>query len=123
MFGDGRLVHLPGGVDEYLARVATPPGPSTGQGRPAPTGGAQPAEQDGGPSAGEVRAARKEMSRLERLIGKLEQREVALHDQLAAHATDYLKITELDGQLRAVRTERERTAAAWLVLAEQVPDS
>ena len=27
MFGDGRLVHLPGGVDEYLSRIALPSSP------------------------------------------------------------------------------------------------
>jgi ATPase subunit of ABC transporter with duplicated ATPase domains len=126
MFGDGQLVHLPGGVDEYLARAAT-----AGRSATAPGAGLSAADaarppqaaEAGGLSAGEVRVARKEMARLERQIGKLEQREAALHDQLAANATDYAKVAELDGQLRATRTEREQTEEAWLALAEQVPDS
>ncbi|MFD0820858.1 ABC transporter C-terminal domain-containing protein, partial [Micromonospora zhanjiangensis] len=73
-------------------------------------------------SAAEVRTAKKELSRLERQVGKLEQREAALHEQLAAHATDYAKVAELDGQLRTVRGERERVEEAWLALAEQVPE-
>ena len=74
-----------------------------------------------GLSGGELRAARKELSRLERQIGKLEQREATLHDQLAAHATDYAKVAELDGELRAVRAEREQVEETWLTLADQVP--
>ncbi|MEO3927871.1 ABC-F family ATP-binding cassette domain-containing protein [Micromonosporaceae bacterium B7E4] len=120
MFGDGRLVHLPGGIDEYLARAATPGGPPP-DGR---SNGAAPAavRVDGALSGGELRAARKELSRLERQIGKLEQREAALHHQMAEHATDYTRIAELDGQLRAVRAEREQTEEAWLALAEEVPE-
>ena len=136
MFGDARLVHLPGGVDEYLARA-----PHAGQGRGAGRGGDRGAEPrpgatgagaNGGAgaaessgervlSAGEVRAARKELARLERQLGRLEQREAALHGELAEHATDYLRITELDEQLRAVRAEREQLEEAWLALAERVP--
>ncbi|RKR88639.1 ATPase subunit of ABC transporter with duplicated ATPase domains [Micromonospora pisi] len=127
MFGDGRLVHLPGGIDEYLSRA------SAGQGRTATTGAstAAPSPQetgrgatDDGPaplSAAEVRVAKKELSKLERQIAKLDQRESALHDQMAEHATDYAKVAELDNELRAVRAEREQTEETWLALAEQVP--
>ncbi|GAB2925759.1 ABC-F family ATP-binding cassette domain-containing protein [Micromonospora polyrhachis] len=123
MFGDGRLVHLPGGVDEYLARAAAgqearEPAPSTGQARPK-----VPERTEPGLSGGELRAARKELTRLERQVGKLEQREAQLHDQLATHATDYVKVAELDGQLRAVRAEREQVEESWLLLAEQVGES
>ncbi|HEX2771805.1 MAG TPA: ABC-F family ATP-binding cassette domain-containing protein [Micromonosporaceae bacterium] len=126
MFGDGRLVHLTGGVDEYLARAAGKPGlgPPIDQGpngarpeQPAPPGGRDVM------SAADARSARKELGRLERQLGKLEQREAILHDALAEHATDYGTLSELDGQLRAVRAEREQTEHAWLELAERVPDA
>jgi len=83
MFGDGRLVHLPGGVDEYLARSPGRAGPPE-RGRPggAPPGAAE--RQDGpGLSGAQLRSARKELARLERQIGKLERREAELHDQLS----------------------------------------
>jgi ATP-binding cassette subfamily F protein uup len=116
MFGDGRLVHLPGGVDEYLARVTSaPPAPAPAK----PTAAAERA----GLSAAEVRAARKDLVRLERAVGRLEEREAALHDELAAHATDYAKVAELDGQLRELRAERERVEEEWLALAERVDAS
>ncbi|MFC5943084.1 ABC-F family ATP-binding cassette domain-containing protein [Micromonospora harpali] len=122
MFGDGRLVHLPGGVDEYLARAADrqPAAPTALTG---PTAGGTPAAATGGMSAAEARQAKKELTRLERQIAKLDQREVALLDQLAANATDYAKVAELDAQLKDVRAEREQVEESWLALAEQVPGS
>ncbi|GHJ10278.1 ABC transporter ATP-binding protein [Micromonospora humidisoli] len=117
MFGDGRLVHLPGGVDEYLARAAGPgparttPGPAESPEAPAP----------GGMSAADARQARKELTRLERQIGKLDQKEATLLDQLATHATDYARVADLDAQLKEVRAERERTEETWLTLAEEIP--
>jgi ABC transport system ATP-binding/permease protein len=111
MFGDGRLTHLPGGVDEYLARAGDSPAPAGPPRAPQPPS-----------DAAELRTGRKEMARLERQVGKLEQREAALHDQLAAHATDYEKVAALDEELRAVRSERERAEEAWLALAERLPE-
>ncbi|SDY03251.1 ATPase components of ABC transporters with duplicated ATPase domains [Micromonospora pattaloongensis] len=126
MFGDGRLVHLPGGIDEYLARAADAPVDAGERGRiGGVTTPALPSPPEGEPtlSAGEVRAARKELARLERQIGKLEQKEAGLHEQLAAHATDYGKVAELDAQLRALQAERARAEEEWLLLAEQVTES
>jgi ABC-type multidrug transport system ATPase subunit len=104
MLGDGRLTHLPGGVEEYLGRVALEPGPAAR---------ARTATVDS-------RAAKKELTRLERTIARLEQREATLHDQLAANATDYEKITTLDAELRSVQQEKAEVENAWLILAEDV---
>src|SRR5215212_10131358 len=71
--GDGGVRHLPGGIEQYLelrhaaAAVEAPPPPA-----PAPVP----------PSGAVVRAARKEVARLERALEKLEPREVALHDAM-----------------------------------------
>jgi ABC transport system ATP-binding/permease protein len=126
MFGDGRLTHLPGGVDDYLTRLPTP----TPTGVDHELGGMVKGESDPEPhdrpgrgvSAAETRAARKELARLERQVATLERREESLHGQLAAHATDHVKVTELDAQLRTVREQRADTEHAWLSLAEQFPD-
>ncbi|MCF0094708.1 ABC-F family ATP-binding cassette domain-containing protein [Micromonospora sp. MH99] len=120
MFGDGRLVHLPGGVDEYLARTAERAG-ATRAGGTGPVAPAGPTT--GGMSAAEVRQARKELTRLERQLGKLDQREVTLLDQLAADATDYAKVADLDTQLKDLRAERERIEETWMTLAEDLPES
>ncbi|MFI6064955.1 ABC-F family ATP-binding cassette domain-containing protein [Micromonospora sp. NPDC051227] len=120
MFGDGRLVHLPGGVDEYLARTAERAGsPRAGVTSTA----APPAASPGGMSAAEVRQARKELTRLERQLSKLDQRETTLLDQLAADATDYARVAELDTQLKDLRAERERIEESWMTLAEDLPES
>ncbi|MEV0713536.1 ABC-F family ATP-binding cassette domain-containing protein [Asanoa sp. NPDC050611] len=118
MFGDGRLVHLPGGVDEYLTRATDKPAPAA-----EPVVATAAAPERAGMSAAEVRAARKDLTRLERAVSRLEEREAALHDALATHATDYAKVAELDGQLRELRAERERVEEEWLALAEQVDAS
>ncbi|MCG5448977.1 MULTISPECIES: ABC-F family ATP-binding cassette domain-containing protein [Micromonospora] len=120
MFGDGRLVHLPGGVDEYLARTAERAGsPRAG----ATSTSASAAPSGGGMSAAEVRQARKELTRLERQLSKLDQRETTLLDQLAADATDYARVAELDTQLKDLRAERERIEESWMTLAEDLPES
>ncbi|AEB42813.1 ABC-F family ATP-binding cassette domain-containing protein [Micromonospora maris] len=119
MFGDGRLVHLPGGVEEYLSRAANRPGLNAAPGEPAaPT---TTAATTSGMSAAEARQARKELTRLERQVSKLEQKEATLLDQLAANATDYNKVAELDAQLNQVRAEREQIEETWLALADEIP--
>jgi ATPase subunit of ABC transporter with duplicated ATPase domains len=105
LFGDGRLRDLPGGVDEYLARLDAAPADE----RPA----ASPATRV------DSRADQKEMVRLERVVDRLAKREATLHDELARHATDYEKITALDTELRAVQAEREAAEEAWLAVAER----
>ncbi len=145
LFGDARLTHLPGGVDEYLSRIGAPE--AAGVAGSAPAGAAVraprtsvasgdgavqagtatgPAPAPGaaapGLSAAQLRAGRKELIRLERLVSRLGEREAALHEQLAEHATDYEKVTELDAQLRAARDERTRTEEEWLSLAERLGD-
>ena len=62
LLGDGRITHLPGGIDEYLARRAAA-GRAVNGLSAAP---AAPAARPGPSSAAEQRAARKEAARLER---------------------------------------------------------
>ncbi|NMO50310.1 ABC-F family ATP-binding cassette domain-containing protein [Actinoplanes sp. TBRC 11911] len=117
MFGDGRLVHLPGGVDEYLARTAGNQAPGVRETR------AQQPQTATGMSAAELRQARKDLTRLERQLAKLEERVLRINEQLASHGSDYDKIIELDAQLKSVQEERAQVEEAWLELAEQVPES
>jgi ATPase subunit of ABC transporter with duplicated ATPase domains len=119
MFGDGKLVHLPGGIDEYLARIASAPA-STPSSAPAPKGGGGAAYAAAKASAAEQRAAQKELARLERAIAKLDERSLKLHEEMAAAATDYVKIAELDAELRGIAAEREQAEEAWLLAAESV---
>jgi len=119
MFGDGHLVHLPGGVEEYLARTAAREGQGIGA---QLTGGRKEASPAvSGLSAAELRQARKDLSRIERQLAKLDERVVKLNEKLAEHGSDYDKVMELDAQLKAAQQERAEAEEAWLELAEQVP--
>jgi ATP-binding cassette subfamily F protein uup len=115
LMGDGSLAALPGGVEEYLARRAAGEAqlPGSGPG-PAPAAGTRPA----GPSAAEVRTARKEAARLERRLEKLLAHEEKLHAELAAAATDHARVLELDARLRELLAEKDRVETDWLAAAE-----
>jgi ATP-binding cassette subfamily F protein uup len=121
LLGDGDLSFLPGGVDEYLRRRSSGAGASARPGsgaagtRPADAGGASSGEVAG---AGAQRAARKEMQRLERQIDRLTSREEKLTVALAEHATDYVRLTELGAELRAVQDEKAQLEEQWLEAAE-----
>jgi ATP-binding cassette subfamily F protein uup len=105
LMGDGSLAALPGGVEQYLAtRLRTAPEAATAVVRPA----------------GDSRAARKELTSLERTIAKLDKDEASLLSRMAAAAADHAAVTKLDGELRTVRDRRTETEERWLELAEDV---
>ncbi|HET8600417.1 MAG TPA: ABC-F family ATP-binding cassette domain-containing protein [Segeticoccus sp.] len=129
LFGDGQVRDLPGGVEQYLElrrEAGARPGAGSGRrGSSGPAGGAGA----GGPGAGgagagadaaAVRAAKKDMNRIERQLGKLAHREQKLHEQMAAAATDHERVLELNAQLREVVDEREELETEWLEAADLV---
>ncbi|MFE6778518.1 ABC-F family ATP-binding cassette domain-containing protein [Streptomyces sp. NPDC057702] len=122
LLGDTTLRMLPRGVDEYLERrqrVRTAPAPAAGPA--APTGKATgEADRPREKSAGELRAAQKELQRIERRLDKISEQESSLHAQIAEHATDFERVAELDGKLRELSGERDELESRWLELAEDV---
>ncbi|GAB7041995.1 MULTISPECIES: ABC-F family ATP-binding cassette domain-containing protein [Catenuloplanes] len=116
LLGDGQITHLVGGIDEYLSRIGG--APTT----PAATSKAAKPDRSDTLSAADVRAGKKELGKLERAVSKLEQKEAKLHEQLAANATDYGRVAELDAQLKAVQAERAEAEEAWLDLADRLGD-
>jgi len=114
LFGDGKITHLPGGIEEYLQRRAAAGKQATGlSAAPAAPAPAKPAS-----SAADQRAARKEAARLERRMTVLSKREKQLHEELAAAATDPSRLLELDAELKAVLAEQESVESSWLAAAE-----
>ncbi|SDG16989.1 ABC-F family ATP-binding cassette domain-containing protein [Pseudonocardia oroxyli] len=111
LFGDGRITHLPGGIEEYLRRRAAQ-GTDTG----APQVGAAPKAPT---SAADQRAARKEAQRLERRMTQLSKRQEQLHALLAAAATDPQQLVELSTELKQVDAEVEQVEQDWLDAAER----
>jgi ATPase subunit of ABC transporter with duplicated ATPase domains len=119
LLGDGRLRDLPGGVGEYLRlraarELGTPP--VRDQATPPTANGAHGAGSV--PSAGDVRAARKEMARIERQLTRVAEREARLHAAMAAQATDHEAVLVLDAELRGVLAEREALEEQWLTVAD-----
>ncbi|MFG1770882.1 ABC-F family ATP-binding cassette domain-containing protein [Nocardia salmonicida] len=109
LFGDGKLTNLPGGIDSYLSKRAA----MAGNTKPltAKTGGTSTDSSD-------RRAARKELSKVERSIAKLDEREQKLHRALADAATDPDKLIKLGAELKEVVAEKEAAEERWMELAE-----
>ncbi len=102
LLGDGGIAALPGGVTEYLRRrsqIAVTP----------------PVARD---RRVDSRAARRELTRLERLVSRLEAREAQLHEQMTQVASDFAQVSTLDAELRQVAAEREAAEHAWLEAAD-----
>jgi len=110
LFGDGKLTNLPRGIEEYLERRAADLADNPSQG--SSLAGGAPTD------AATQRAARKELSKVERQVVKLDDKERALHTQLAAATSDAGQLQKLGAELKAVRTEKEAAELRWMELAE-----
>jgi ABC transport system ATP-binding/permease protein len=105
---DGRLRHLPGGIDEYLQLVADR------------SSGARVSEPAPSASAGADRyAARKELAAVERKLARLAEQIAALHDEMAAHDhSDYTGLAALNDSLRDLAAQNTALENRWLELSE-----
>ena len=123
MLGDGGIRDLPGGVEQYLdlrhaARAsAAASGSSGGSGGSGAT--ASPSASRG-PSAAELREAKKDLFRIDRLLTKLSAQEDRIHLEMAAKAADHTAVHGLNDKLRAIVDERETLELEWLAVAEIV---
>jgi ATP-binding cassette subfamily F protein uup len=128
LLGDGQVSMLPRGVEEYLQRRAATL--STGSGAAEPgsrvaelesratdPGYRSPGAGETTPTAAQRREARKTMTRVERQLDRLTERETVLHDELAEHAADYERVAALDAQLREVSAEKASLEDEWLTAA------
>ena len=116
---DGRLRHLPGGVDEYLRLRRDQASPRAGR-EVAP----QPANGGGttsGMSGPERRATQKEVTSIERRLDKLGTEVKTLHRRMAEHEhSDYEGLQRLADQLRAVEGETAELEERWLELSDLI---
>jgi ATP-binding cassette subfamily F protein uup len=120
LFGDGRISHLPGGIEEYLARyrpvpVAIPAATTRSTPAGSPPAGSPPA---GSTASAQLRAARKELVRLERQLERLAGREAELQQQIIQRAADPAAFRELDSELRAILAAKDDLETRWLEVAE-----
>jgi ABC transport system ATP-binding/permease protein len=109
---DGRLRHLPGGVDEYLRLAAQAASqraaaPATSASRPQAISGA------------ELRATEKEVAAIDRRLARLADQIAAKHQELAEYdQSDHVGITRLTQELRGLEEDVARLENRWLELSE-----
>ncbi len=128
LLGDGQISMLPRGVDEYLERraqamhleVAPPPAAPAGPvvdrvAAEEPAGGSRSTAK---PGSAEERAAKKTVARLDKVLARLAEREAELTAELAAHASDPGKLTEISQALGELHEEKEAAELEWLEAAE-----
>ncbi len=116
---DGRLRHLPGGIDEYLRLAERRAGQATTEPSP-PSRSSQPSQPSQPAMSGaQRRAAEKEMAAADRQLVRLADRIKDKHNELAAHdQSDHVGITRLTQELRALDDEVAATESRWLELSE-----
>lgn len=131
---DGRLRHLPRGVDQYLELRAAGGGFDT---RAASQGATQPAvrlplpEEAAGDgrlegsnpitrlTGADLRNAQKEFAAAGRKLEKLAERIRDVHERMAAHGqSDYVGLGALSQELAGIETDRESLETRWLELAD-----
>lgn len=106
---DGRLRHLPGGVDEYLRLSAALAAKRL-----------EPASRKA-TSGAELRAAQKEMAAVERRLARLAEQREAKHVELAEHdQSDHVGLNRLTQELRDLENEVAATEDRWLELSERL---
>ena len=121
LLGDGKVTHLPGGIEEYLARRKRAGAQASGLSASTQPASAKPPSSAGSRNASgaaDQRAARKEAQRLERRMTALTKKEKQLHEALAEAATDPERLLKLDAELKAVLAEQETVETEWLEAAE-----
>ncbi|WP_166355868.1 ABC-F family ATP-binding cassette domain-containing protein [Phytoactinopolyspora limicola] len=118
---DGRLRHVPGGVEEYLRLRQQEP--ASGSRTVSSSAESPMASTQGEPgvSGAERRAAQKEVSAIERRLEKLTGSIQTVHQRLAEHDhSDYEGLQRHTDELRRLETEVAQLEERWLELSELV---
>jgi ABC transport system ATP-binding/permease protein len=107
---DGRLRHLPGGIDEYLRLADRPTAAEVAE---------APSAESQAMSGAQRRTAEKELASTDRQLARLTERIEAKHSELADYdQSDHVGITKLTGELRALESEVAATENRWMELSE-----
>jgi len=124
---DGRLRHLPGGVEEYLklralATTASARQPTAGTAVGAGAGAVAEAGNGLAPLQGaRKRDAEKELAAADRRLAKYADQIAAKHAEFAAHdQNDYLGLGKLQTELSALESDAAKLEERWLELSAQL---
>ena len=127
---DGRLRHLPGGVEEYLklralggrvgaAGAVSRPGTSNSSGLDTPTKSAT--RPPSGLSGAARRDAEKELAAADRRLAKYGEQIASKHAEFAAHdQNDYVGLGRLQAELSALEQGAAELEERWLELSTQL---
>lgn len=121
---DGKVRHLPGGVDEYLQLVGVEQADEGSQGdtgNPAATGAdaAPKGQQEAKAERNAKREAGKRASAIERKLAKLTQAREDIEGRMAQHdPADFEGLNALNEELQSAAQESDRLEEEWLELSE-----
>ena len=110
LLGDASVTHLTGGVDEFIARRRAT------RALPASSGHAAKSAT----SAAERRVIEKDIARIERSLGRLDELEATIHGRMAESTTEHVLLADLNRQLQDISKKRDGLEAEWLIAAESL---
>lgn len=123
----GKVIHLPGGVDDYLTLVNNNKVASTSNGARPENHGQTVSSTNTTPTANnEPKSAQpnqhelsKQSRAIERKLSKLNQEISAIHEQMAEHdPSDYTGLTELNEQIKNIQNQIDDLEEEWLNIGE-----
>ncbi len=106
----GAIRHLPGGIEQYLdLRGAAPAAPA-----------AKPVPKKAVASGSALKAARKEVQKLERELADLTEREHVVHQLIVEASSNHTRLIDLYAELTTLHGRREVAEDAWLKASESL---
>jgi ATP-binding cassette subfamily F protein uup len=108
LIGDGSIQDLPRGIDQYLElrqKINNFAGDS------------------GTREKGDSRSDRKELSKIEKRIEKIDNQIVKLQTEALTCGDDYKRAIEIEKELGEISLEKSEAEEAWILLAERINPS
>ena len=127
---NGKIRHLPRGVDEYLELVgrttderggvvASSSGKASASKQPSTSAGEQAAGAASKLSGGEIRAFRKSMASAERKMDTLHGRIEGIHQAMTeVDPSDYVKLGDMQKEIKEIEAQIEALEEEWMEAAE-----
>ena len=127
---NGKIRHLPRGVDEYLELVgrttderggvvASSSGKASASKQPSTSAGEQATGAAPKLSGGEVRALRKSMASAERKMDTLRGKIEGIHQAMAeVDPSDYVKLGDMQKEIKQIEAQIEALEEEWMEAAE-----
>ena len=127
---NGKIRHLPRGVDEYLELVgrttderggvvASSSGKASASKQPSTSAGEQAAGAASKLSGGEIRAFRKSMASAERKMDTLHGKIEGIHQAMTeVDPSDYVKLGDMQKEIKEIEAQIEALEEEWMEAAE-----